>query len=84
VIALCAAARHDNPYPPAVEPPTSRFRRWYDVNWPPIAGMTSYVLAVVLLTADLAQDWAVSSSALPGYAALVAAGTAGTVFGARK
>lgn len=74
--------RHASPYPPTPPgPPSSRFRRWYDANWPPIAGMTSYVLAVSLLAADLAADWTVSGNALPGYAALVAAGTAGTVLG---
>lgn len=77
---------HENPYPPAAPssaegPPSSRFRRWYDANWPPIAGMTSYVAFVALMAADLINDWSVRGEALPGYAALLAAGTAGTVLG---
>lgn len=85
MITACAVQAHENPYPPPQSDPgpSSRLRRWYEINWPPIAGMTSYVLAVGLLAADLITDWTVSSSALPGYAALLAAGTAGAVLGRR-
>lgn len=75
---------HPNPYPPAEPaPPSSRFRRWYDANWPPIAGMTSWFLGVGLLAADLVADFSVRPEALPGYGALLAAGAAGTMLGRR-
>jgi hypothetical protein len=46
-----------------------------------LLSMACGILCLVLLTADLTEDWNVTGGAMPAYAALLAVATGGAVLG---
>lgn len=72
-------SRHANPYPPGPLQPPRWFLRW----WPVITAITSWSLCLILIAADLLEDWEVGVGAMPVYAALLAVGGAAVPLGRR-
>lgn len=85
MIVLCA--QHANPYPPETRgggpPPEPRVVRWYRTYWPIITSVTAFVAGIVLMGADLVQDWTVAPTAMPAYATLFAIAGVGLSLGKR-